>query len=340
MLYMIIRCCFTLAFLLFTLSAYSWGFFVHQRINRLAVYLLPPEMLPLYKSCINFLAEHATDADKRRYIVAEEGPRHYIDIDHYGRPPYAALPRSWQEAILCYHPDTLQQYGILPWHISLMMSRLTKAFREKNMEQIIKLSADLGHYIGDAHVPLHACSNHNGQLTGQHGIHALWESRIPELLADKTFNYWTGKAVYIRDLTTCTWQIITESAMAADTVLRLEMQLSQQFPPGKRFAYEKRNGKLVRNYATAYTKAYQLLLGDMVERRMRRSIHMTASYWYTAWVNAGMPPLQHISRKKIPSEPKLKGDRMLGREEDGSPSPDSMPYPPPARPASSMPIPQ
>ncbi|MVT07492.1 zinc dependent phospholipase C family protein [Chitinophaga tropicalis] len=302
--------------LLLPFTANSWGFFAHQRINRLAVFLLPPEMLRLYKPYMEFLSAHATDADKRRYVLADEGPRHYIDIDHYGAPPYPSLPRSWQEALLCYHPDTLRQYGILPWHIALMMTRLTKAFQEKNTEQIMRLSADLGHYIGDAHVPLHACSNHNGQLTGQQGIHALWESRIPELLADQTFNYWVSRAVYIHDLNACTWQIITESALAADTVLQTELRLSQQYPPGTRFAYEKRNGKVVRNYAAAYTKAYHRLLGDMVERRMRKAIHMTASYWYTAWVNAGMPPLRKMQRRKIPSAPGPEGQHMLGRAEE------------------------
>ncbi|HEU4555170.1 MAG TPA: zinc dependent phospholipase C family protein [Chitinophaga sp.] len=277
----------------------GWGFFAHQRINRLAVFSLPPEMLVFYKPHLEFIAQHATDPDKRRYVVLAEGPRHYIDIDHYGPPPFDSLPRSWQEAVARYTEDTLRQHGILPWHIPRMVARLTKAFAEKDAARILKLSADLGHYMADAYVPLHASSNHNGQFTGQQGIHGLWESRIPELVADKTFNYWAGKAAYIADVPAFAWQVVISSALAADTVLRLEKELSRRFAPARRYAYEKRNGVLVRNYSKAYTLAYHQLLGNMVERRMRGAIQAAASCWYTAWVNAGQPPLQELAGKSF-----------------------------------------
>lgn len=304
-------------YLVFSSSAvYAWGFFAHERINRLAVFSLPAEMLVLYKPNVEYLAKHATDADKRRYIIAEEGPRHYIDIDHYGSPPFAMLPRSWEEAVRCLTADTLHKYGIVPWYIEQMIHRLTKAFREGDADRILRLSADIGHYVADAYVPLHACSNHNGQLTGQHGIHALWESRIPEMMADRTFQYWVGRAFYINDIRTLTWQIVLESAAAADTVLRQEKTISDIYPPGRKFAYEKRNGKLVRNYASDYTKAYHRALGDMVERRMRSAIRATASYWYTAWVNAGMPVLQQLRKGKFTDDPIPSGAaRMIGRQE-------------------------
>ena len=37
----------------------------------------------------------------------------------------------------------------------------------KRLEKILKYSAELGHYIGDAHVPLHTTENYNGQLTNR-----------------------------------------------------------------------------------------------------------------------------------------------------------------------------
>jgi hypothetical protein len=310
--------CWTISLLtILSLPAHGWGFFAHQRINRLAVFTLPPDMLVFYKPNLEYLAAHATDADKRRYIIPEEGPRHYIDIDHYGQPPFPELPRSWQEAVLRYTADTLNRYGILPWYIGQMMARLTKAFRDNDADRIIKLSADIGHYVGDAHVPLHACSNHNGQLTGQQGIHGLWESRIPELMADRTFRYWTGKAHYIKDISVNTWQIVLESAMAADTVLKLEKMLSNRYTSGRKFAYEKRNGKLVKSYRTAYVRSYHSMLGNMVERRMRCAINTTASYWYTAWVNAGMPPLNKLKYCKVADEAISRPARdMIGRQED------------------------
>jgi hypothetical protein len=135
---------------------FSWGFYAHKQINYYAVFLLPPEMLVLYKPNIGFLSDHAVDPDKRRYAVAAEGARHYIDIDHYGAYPFDSLPRTWTNALKKYDKDTLQKYGIVPWHIQTMLFRLTAAFKEKDQAKILKLSADMGHYIADSHVPLHA----------------------------------------------------------------------------------------------------------------------------------------------------------------------------------------
>src|SRR5689334_2156923 len=94
--------------------ASGWGFYAHQQINYYAVFLLPPELLLLYKPHIDFIKEHAVDPDKRRYAVPEEGPRHYIDIDRYGTYPYDSLPRQWNEAILKFGEAPLTENGIVP----------------------------------------------------------------------------------------------------------------------------------------------------------------------------------------------------------------------------------
>jgi hypothetical protein len=276
---------------------FSWGFFAHQKINYYAVFLLPPEMMVLYKPYITFLSDHAVDPDKRRYVVAEEGPRHYIDIDHYGSYPYDSLPRRWTEAVAKYTADSLHKHGIVPWWLQTMLHRLTTAFKEKDQAKILKYSAEIGHYMADAHVPLHACSNHNGQYTGQKGIHGFWESRLPELLADKEWDFFIGKAIYISNPADFIWKRILESAAAADTVLKVEKELSQQFPATQQFAFEERNGQLVRQYSAAYSRLYNERLNGMVERRMRQSIFAIASCWYTAWINAGQPDLTQLSNR-------------------------------------------
>lgn len=276
-------------------SAFCWGFYAHRKINYYAVFLLPPQMMALYKPHAEFLAEHAVDPDKRRYAMAEEGARHYIDIDHYGHYPYDSLPRKWEAAVAKYSSDTLHRYGIVPWWLQTMLYRLTAAFREKNQAKILKYSAEIGHYVADSHVPLHVSSNHNGQFTGQTGIHGFWESRVPELLADNEWDFFIGRAGYIQNPGKFVWERILESAAAADTVLKFEKELSKAFQPDQKFAYENRNGQLLRQYSTAYTKAYDQRLRGMVERRMRQSIYAVASFWYTAWVNAGQPDLSRLS---------------------------------------------
>jgi hypothetical protein len=278
---------------------FSWGFYAHKQINYYAVFLLPPEMLVLYKPNIGFLSDHAVDPDKRRYAVAAEGARHYIDIDHYGVYPFDSLPRTWINALKKYDKDTLQKYGIVPWHIQTMLFRLTAAFKEKDQVKILKLSADIGHYIADSHVPLHVCSNHNGQLTNQQGIHGFWESRIPELLAATSWDFMLGKAGYITNPVTFTWARVLESAAAADSVLRIERELTTRFSADQKYSFEPRNGQVIRQYSTHYSLAYNEQLNNMVERRMRQSIAAVASFWYTAWVNAGQPDLKQLVNKSF-----------------------------------------
>jgi hypothetical protein len=263
----------------------------------MAVFLLPPEMLVLYKPYSEFLSEHAVDPDKRRYLVPGEGPRHYIDIDRYGIHPYKELPRNWKDAVEKFSEDTLQQYGIGPWWVQTMLQRLTNAFKEKNQAKILKLSAETGHYIADLHVPLHTNSNHNGQFTDQNGIHGFWESRIPELLAEKNWDFFIGKAEYLKRPDDFIWQRVLESAAAADTVLLYEKELSKTFSPDQKYSFEERNGVIIRQYSSAYSNAYHDKLKGMVERRMRQSIFAVASLWYTAWVNAGQPDLSQLANK-------------------------------------------
>ena len=316
---------FTCSLLIAYLPSLCWGFYAHQKINYYAVFLLPPEMIVLYKPNISFLSEHAVDPDKRRYAVPEEGPRHYIDIDHYGKYPYDSLPKKWNDAVAKFGEDSLMQYGIVPWHVQTMLARLTAAFKEKNFSRIIKTSAEIGHYLGDAHVPLHANSNHNGQFTNQRGIHGFWESRVPELLAEKEFDFFIGKAEFIKNPGDFIWKRVLESAKASDSVLNFEQELTKQFSADKKYAFEERGGKTIRQYSAAFTIAFNKKLNGMIERRMRQSIYAIASFWYTAWVNAGQPDLKSLVSQKF-SEQDLKefedlnnkwkaADKMIGKEE-------------------------
>ena len=322
----IISFTFLVALLFSYLPSFCWGFFAHQKINYYAVFLLPPEMMVLYKPNISFLSEHAIDPDKRRYAVKEEGAKHFIDIDYYGKYPFDSLPRKWKDAVAKYSEDTLQSQGIVPWHVQVMLGRLTVAFKEKNYSKIMKNSAELGHYIADSHVPLHANSNHNGQYTNQKGIHGFWESRVPEMLAEKEWDFMIGKAVYIKDPGAYIWDRVLESAKASDSVLSFEKELSKEFSADKKYSFEDRKGKVIRQYSTAFSLAFNKKLDGMIERRMRLSIQSIASFWYTAWVNAGQPDLKELANKKF-SEADIKefeelnskwntAGKMIGREEE------------------------
>jgi hypothetical protein len=278
--------------------AYSWGFFAHKKINRMAVFTLPEGMIGFYKQHIEYISEHAVDPDRRRYANEDEAPRHYIDIDHYGKYPFDSVPQWWKKAIAKYSEDTLKAYGIVPWHIEKMVYRLTEAFKEENMDLILHYSADLGHYIADAHVPLHTTENYNGQLTNQKGIHGFWESRIPELKSEG-YDYWIGRAKYIDKPIEKAWDVVRASHAAVDSVLTFEANLNAEYSPDKKYSFENRGASLMKVYSKEYSEAYDKLLDGMVERRMREAIITIGSLWYTAWVNAGKPDLKRFGDKDV-----------------------------------------
>ena len=302
----------------------SWGFFAHRQINNHAVFSLPKGMIRFYKSNIDFVTAHAVDPDKRRYVDTMEAPRHFLDVDRYGINPFDHIPEKWKAAVAKYSENTLKKNGIVPWQIEKSYYALVKAFQARDSLRILRLSADNGHYIADAHVPLHTTENYNGQLTNQVGIHGLWESRLPELFADQ-YDYIVGKVKYIKDPLREAWKIIRHTFHYKDSVLMIEANLSKQFPADKKCSFSKRKGKLVRNYSRAYCRAYHAALNGMVERQMRASILAVASFWYSAWVDAGQPNLANFSsgvasdqeRKHAEKEEQCyKKGRIIGREEE------------------------
>ena len=271
-------------------TGFMWGFYAHKRINELAVYTLPPEMIGFYKRNITYITETAVNPDRRRFSVPEEAPRHYIDLDHFGDSALYSMPRFWNDAVAAYTEDSLQAYGILPWHIQRMYFRLKDAFLVNDPERILKVSAEIGHYLADAHVPLHTTENYNGQLTGQRGIHGLWESRLPELFSEE-FDFFVGKATYLSNTQLEAWRAVESSHRAVDSVLRFEKELAERFR-GRRNSFETKGKQTVKVYSREYAKAYHKMLGGMVERRMRVCIRRIGSFWYTAWMDAGQPDLK------------------------------------------------
>lgn len=284
----------------------GWGFYAHRQINRLAVFTLPVEMIGFYKANLSYITEAAVNADRRRFAVVDEAPRHYIDIDHYGDSVLYKMPRYWKEAVEYYGEDTLKAYGILPWHLNVMYYRLRDAFLIKDPSKILNISADLGHYIGDAHVPLHTTENYNGQMTGQEGIHAFWESRLPELFSTE-FDFFVGRASYIENPQLAFWNAIQQSHQELDTLFSIEKNLTNQYGE-KKYSFESRGKQTVKVYSYEFSKAYMEALDGMVERQMRGAIKMLGDVWYSAWVDAGQPDLKSLINYK-PSEEELETRR-------------------------------
>jgi hypothetical protein len=280
----------------------SWGFYAHRQINRLAVFTLPPEMIGFYKKNIEYLTDASVNPDRRRFSVIDEAPRHYVDIDHYGDSAIHKMPRYWKEAVEKYGEDTLKAYGVLPWHINAMYFRLRDAFMVRDPNRILSLSADLGHYIADAHVPLHTTENYNGQLSGQEGIHAFWESRLPELFSTQ-YDFFVGKANHVKNPQLAAWKAVETANHYLDSVLLLERVLTEKFGD-KKFSFETKGKQTVKVYSVEFSTVYHEAIRNMVELQMRGAIKMIGDFWYTAWVDAGQPDLKELIKYQ-PTEEEL-----------------------------------
>jgi len=296
-------------------SCHGWGFFAHKKINRLAIFTLPEEMFGFYKANADYITEHSVDADKRRHSVKGEAPKHYIDIDHFGGDSIHAVdslfqlvPKRWKDAVSKFSQDTLEAYGTLPWQLNLLCYRLKDAFEEKNKKQILRISSDIGHYVGDAHVPLHTTENYNGQMSGQYGIHGFWESRLPELFYEE-YDLFSPEAEYKKHKLNFIWDIVYQSHVALDSVLRFEKQLTESYPEDLKMSFEERGTIMTEVYSKDFSTQYHEMLDGMIERRMRSAIYSLGSIWYTCWVDAGQPDLSSlVSNEAAP--PKLDSDSI------------------------------
>lgn len=296
------------AFLLISFSVFllSWGTWGHQHINHAAVFALPEEMRHFYYNHIDFITEESVIPDVRKYTINDkaEFARHYINLETF-EPGGGidSIPLTMQGATAKYDAKLLDKGGILPWYMIEIMQKLTKAFQDKKKAEILFLSADLGHYLGDANMPLHTSLNHDGQLTDQKGIHAFFESQLPEQFGSN-YNFYTGNAVYIKDVQSEVWRIVLNSHALADTLLLIERKLKSSYDTSKIYMKDAA-GNIVKNkynspvHSYEYAKAFHDALNGMVEKQLRAAVSATANFWYTAWVNAGKPDLSVLDEPAL-----------------------------------------
>lgn len=161
--------------LVLTVPLWPWGDKGHRAVSALALKALPPEPRAWFAGREAEVADHASDPDHWRED-RKEGPRHFMDFEPYGAD---RLPTSLEEAQARIGGD-YHRRGVVPWIIQDRWRDLVEAFRSGDAAKVALATAILGHYVADAHVPLHTTENHDGQHTGQRGVHIRWEAGLVE----------------------------------------------------------------------------------------------------------------------------------------------------------------
>jgi len=271
-------------------STEAWGFWSHRQINRYAILSLPADMKPFFNKYAETIIERSVEPDTKRHSDSLEQFHHYIDIDRYGAYPFNDLPRNYDSAIVKFGKGRVDSSGIVPWRIADFTAKLTRAMKQRRTDEIIYYASYIGHYVADAHVTLHTTDNYDGQHTNQKGIHSRWESRIPEMFGDG-FNLRPQDVEYVRDPLHHAFAVVLESYLKVDSVLAIDLEALASVPENRRFKSVERRGKTETQLSDDYYREYHTRLNGMVERRLNESIKGVASYWYTAWVDAGRPDL-------------------------------------------------
>ena len=270
-----------LACLLAPAPAQAWGADAHHAIMERAIALLPAEIRPLFEKRRAEVVERVLDPDTWRTAGFEvEDPNHFLDIDvpAYGPYPFAALPRDYDAAVLTFGIQTVRRNGLLPWRTAEMYGNLRRAFEAyrtptaSGQQAIVHFSAWMAHYGSDAHQPLHGVANYNGQLTGQVGVHARFETTLFERYRSRLRI--APKAIPpVRNPRDFIFDAVLEDATLAPILLKADLDAI-----GTRDVYD-----------NAYYDTLFSSVGGMMERRLNESIAAVAALIAGAWEAAGSP---------------------------------------------------
>jgi hypothetical protein len=253
-----------------TTDAYSWGGTGHRIINLKAPMHLPASMSSLKADSL-FYASHASDADYRKNSTDTsffaETLRHYIDIDIY--PNFHNLPHSLDSVIMIYGRSYVRSQGTLPWTIKLVMDSLTAQLMRGNTAKAESTMSDLGHYIADAHMPLHCTANY---WVG--GLHSRYETDMinmcqPYLIIQPDSAHYINSPLDYAFETIYHSNFLVDSVIQADTYAKSVSGWSGSGTP-----------------PTSYYSALWLKSQYFTKDQFQRGTVALASLWYTAWVNS------------------------------------------------------
>ena len=273
----------------------GWGMEVHRRLTMHAIDALPPELKSFFAIQREFIAEHSVDPDLWRVVDlrterGSEEPNHFLDIDGLDEPrPFTNVPREWTKYVARYGLDRANKMGRLPWHtddiyqkLVAMFGAIAKGTPPYAPDNARYLAAVLAHYIEDAHQPFHAVVNYDGQLTGQRGIHARFETELP-------LRNWESVKLApaaVRPIDNMR-DFIFETLVTSESLVSQVLDADRRATAGREF------------YDDGYFAAMFKELRPMLERRLSESASAVVSAIVSAWSAAGRPVLP-VNRPATP----------------------------------------
>lgn len=266
----------------------AWGFAGHRLVTVKATHTLPRELRPLFEGNAAWLAEHALDPDLWRATQPAEGPNHYLDCDAFGSYPFDAIPMD-EQAHLARHGQKARQKGRVPWRVAEAYRDLVGAWRTGLPADVLRQAATLAHYVEDAHVPLHASDNYDGQLTGQAGLHARWEADLVERFERQLeAQVQPASATRVDDPVALVFTRLRESFSAVEALLAADRDCRET----RDYADTPQDDRYDDAYYTCFYGHEQARL----VARLTASSETLGALWLSAWQDAGRPALDGAFR--------------------------------------------
>jgi hypothetical protein len=263
------------ALVIVSLILMSWGYQGHQIISGNAALSFNAEMEEFHM-WVNALIDHASDADIRKQWDPDEGPRHYIDIDMYDEfQIYGTIPQDINDAIAIHGHDFVYEAGVLPWATKNTYDSLIACFQRLDWDKAVLYAADLGHYVGDGHMPLHITMNYNGQYTGNYDIHYRYESTMINAFGSQIF-YEGDEISVIQDVQQYIFDYLYYNYNYVDSVL---------------FADDYAKSISSNTSSSEYRQALWEKTKGFTTLLFKNASHTLAELIYSAWTEAGKPDL-------------------------------------------------
>ena len=276
-----------LAFALLPVPAGAWGFTGHRMVGRKAVRTLPDPLRRVFEANAAYLAEQAITPDLQRSGPSD--PDHFLDMDAFGGAyPFEAISRVESENVARLGPEITAK-GRLPWKVEEVYRGLVQAFRDRDLPRALERAGVLCHLVADAHVPLHATDNYDGQLSGQRGLHSRWESDLVERnRVQLEAAAEPGAAQRVADPVAYAFAVLRESYLHSLQVLASD----RESVTGRDLAETPEDER----YDDEYFSRLYAREASRLAARLGASASATGSLWLSAWEDAGRPALDEAYR--------------------------------------------
>ena len=257
---------FALTFSLVGPVAFAFGPAGHQLVADKAIDVLPGGLKSFYKAHRLEMKSLSLEPS-----FPDEGADRRFPIDRL--MPFPFLEFAPREKAFASAAGDFP--GRLPWLIQESYARLVEAFKARDKARILDESDVLAGLVADYGNPLAVTDNADGQKTEMHGLFVRFSAKLPDAM-QRRLKLSAEAARFLDAPDDYVVAMLRGTYVWVDNLLYAEA-LAKRGQAG---------------YGESYFEALERRAGPILKDRLSQAATDAASYWYTAWTNAGRPELK------------------------------------------------